>query len=109
MTKKRSGSSRRERLIRASELFTTTLSPRELRELKQLARKSDSEIDTSDAPPVKTTPKRIHVGRFHRPAQRQISLKIDTDVLAWFEAQGKEYQAHMNEALRREMTTAQRH
>ena len=82
----------------------TPLSDRQVRELKRLAQKPDSEIDCSDAPAMKSAPSRVHVGRFYKP-KRQISLSVDADVLAWFRSQGSGYQAHMNEALRREMQT----
>jgi uncharacterized protein (DUF4415 family) len=73
--------------------------------LERLAAKPDSEIDYSDAPAAKTVPPRVQVGRFYRPRKRQISLRVDADVLAWFQSRGKSYQADMNEALRREMRT----
>src|SRR5258708_10888335 len=104
MAKKKSESSPRERQFAANELFMTPLSERQLRELERLAQTPDSQIDCSDAPALKSAPSRVHVGRFYRP-KRQISLKVDADVLAWFQSQGSGYQAHMNEALRREMQT----
>jgi uncharacterized protein (DUF4415 family) len=76
---------------------------REIAELKKLAKMPDSDIDDSDAPAMKSFPREIHVGRFYRPIKQQISLRVDADVLAWFRAQGKKYQTHMNEVLRREM------
>ena len=50
MAKKKSASSRQERRVPASELFTTPLSEKERRELQALTRKPDSRIDFSDAP-----------------------------------------------------------
>ena len=103
MAKKKSGSSRREKQFRASELFTTPLTDRQRRELERLARMPDSAIDCSDAPAMKTKPRRVHVGRFYRPVKEQISLRVDADVLAWFRSRGRRYQTYMNEVLRRAM------
>jgi uncharacterized protein (DUF4415 family) len=63
----------------------------------------DSAIDCSDAPAMKTKPRRVHVGRFYRPVKEQISLRVDADVLAWFRSRGRRYQTYMNEVLRRAM------
>ena len=45
-------------------------------------------------------------GRFYRPVKRQITARLDADVLAWLKAEGKGYQTRMNTILRREMTAA---
>src|SRR5580658_4885580 len=100
MAKKKSGSSQQEKQVRASELFTTPLTDRQRRELQRLARMADSEIDFSDAPAMKARPRRVEVGRFYRPLKKQISLRVDADVLAWFRSRGSKYQTYMNEVLR---------
>jgi uncharacterized protein (DUF4415 family) len=94
--------------VRASELFTTPLTDRQRKELERLAPMSDSAIDFSYAPAMKTPSRRVHVGRFYRPVKEQISLRVDADVLAWFRSRGKRYQTHMNEVLRRAMQTGLR-
>jgi len=33
--------------------------------------------------------------------KKQITIRVDEDVLAWFKSQGKGYQSKMNDALRR--------
>ena len=35
-----------------------------------------------------------------RPAKRMITIRLDPDILAWFRAQGPNYQTRMNQALR---------
>jgi len=67
MAKKRSISSRQEKRVLASELFTKPLSARERRELERAAAKPDSAIDYSDAPEVKVALRQLLVGRFYRP------------------------------------------
>jgi uncharacterized protein (DUF4415 family) len=45
-------------------------------------------------------------GHFYRPVKRQITARVDADVLAWLKSQGKGYQSRINAILRREMLTA---
>jgi uncharacterized protein (DUF4415 family) len=103
MPKKESASSAREKRLPASALFTSPTGKRERRELETLAGMADSAIDYSDAPVMNALPPQIHVGRFYRPLKQQISLRVDTDILAWFRSHGKRYQTYMNAVLRREM------
>ncbi|MEX2300547.1 MAG: BrnA antitoxin family protein [Bryobacterales bacterium] len=103
MAKKKSGSSRREKRVAASEIFATRISEKERRELERIARKPDSEIDYSDAPETELPPAQVEVGRFYRPVKQLISIRVDADVLAWFRSREKRYQTYMNEVLRREM------
>lgn len=105
MVKKRSGSSRQEKRVRASTLFTTPITEKERRELQRLADRPDSQIDYSDAPERSLRPSDIQVGRFYRPIKQLVSLRVDADVLHWFRRRGKKYQTYMNEVLRREMQT----
>lgn len=103
MAKKKSASSRREKRVAASELFTTPLTDKERRDLQRLARKPDKQIDYSDAPEECPLPSEVHIGRFYRPIKQLVSIRVDADVLAWFRGRGKRYQSYMNEVLRREM------
>ena len=105
MAKKKSVSSRQDRRIPASVLFTAPLTEKQRRELKRLAARPDSEIDYSDAPEVYPRPSDIEVGRFYRPIKQLVSIRVDADVLAWYRGRGKKYQTYMNEVLRREMQT----
>jgi uncharacterized protein (DUF4415 family) len=47
-------------------------------------------------------------GRFYKPVKRLKSLRIDADVLAFFEAQGPGYQTRINNVLREAMLQALR-
>ena len=105
MVKKRSVSSRQEKRVRASALFTTPISDKERRELQRLADQPDSQIDYSDAPERSLRASDVQVGRFYRPIKQLVSLRVDADVLHWFRGRGKKYQTYMNEVLRREMQT----
>ncbi|WP_133510105.1 BrnA antitoxin family protein [Candidatus Thiosymbion oneisti] len=74
------------------------------RELRQLAELPDEDIDTSDIPEVSDFSGAVR-GRFYRPIKQQITLRIDVDLLEWFEAQGGKYQTHINAALREYVQT----
>ena len=108
MAKKKSASSRQERRVPASEIFTTPITDKQRRELQRLAARPDSRIDFSDAPEGKPRMSDVELGRFYRPIKQLVSLRVDADVLAWFRGQGKKYQTHMNEVLRREMQASGR-
>ena len=62
----------------------------------------DSEIDTSDVPEAVNRPD-AQRGLFYRPVKKQITLRLDADVLAWFKRNapgGRGYQTEINRALR---------
>ena len=102
MAKKKSVSSRPERRLPASALFTP-ISDKQRRELRRLAAKPDSQIDLSAAPEAIPPAGEIQIGRFYRPIKQLVTLRVDADVLAWFRGRGKMYQTYMNSVLRREM------
>lgn len=68
-------------------------------ELKAIAAMSDKEIEISDIP-EKLDWSNAEVGKFYRPIKRLVSMRVDADVLDWFQRKGKRYTAIMNEALR---------
>jgi len=105
MARKKSASSRQEKRVRASALFTTPITDKQRRELQRVAARPDSQIDFSDAPEGSPRASDVEVGRFYRPIKQLVSLRVDADVLSWFRGQGKRYQTYMNEVLRREMRT----
>ena len=105
MAKKKSASSRQERRVPATALFTTPIADKQRRELQRLAARPDSQIDFSDAPEGGPRASEVEVGRFYRPIKQLVSLRVDADVLSWYRGQGKRYQTYMNEVLRREMQT----
>ena len=75
--------------------------------LKALAARPESEIDYSDIPALHGD-QRKHARRavFYRPVKRQITARVDADVLDWLKAHGKGYQSRINAILRREMLAA---
>ena len=81
-----------------------TLTPRQCREIAVLAAKHDSEIDFSDIPRLSNAFwKRAVRNPFYRPVKRQVTLRLDADVIAWLRLQGKGYQTRLNSLLRAAM------
>jgi uncharacterized protein (DUF4415 family) len=75
--------------------------------LKAPANRPESEIDTSNIPEMTDEQwKNARRGHFYRPRKRQITERVDADVLDWLKAQGKGYQSRINAILRREMLTS---
>lgn len=72
------------------------------RELAKLAKMPDSAIDFSDLPELTEDFWRNAVPNpFYRPVKKQITLRIDADILAWLCQQGAEgYQSRLNALLR---------
>jgi uncharacterized protein (DUF4415 family) len=68
-------------------------------DLARIDRMREAEIDYSDIPPLdKTFLKRATAA--WPPAKKQLTIRIDTDVLKWLRAQGKGYQTRINRILR---------
>ena len=71
-------------------------------ELTALEALSDDEINTTDVPELLDWSD-ARRGVFYRPVKRQITLRLDADVVAWFKAHapdGRGYQTDINRALR---------
>jgi uncharacterized protein (DUF4415 family) len=73
--------------------------------LKKLSELPDSEIDTSDIPEWNEDDFRTAVlfSEEYKPRKKQITARIDADVLLWLKSHGKGYQTLMNNLLRKEM------
>jgi uncharacterized protein (DUF4415 family) len=85
------------------------LNAEQIAQLKALAALSDSEVDIRNVSELTAEQwKRGISGRFYRPVKRQITARVDADVLAWLKSQGKGYQSRINAILRREMLAAHR-
>jgi len=90
-----------------TKIVRKTLSDRPItavqkRRLDKLAEQPDREIDYSDIP--KLTEKfwqNAMPNPFYRPVKKQVTLRIDADILAWLRQQGqKGYQSRLNALLR---------
>lgn len=65
----------------------------------------EEDIDFSDIPPLSDefwkNAKRF--GDIYRPQKKQITVRLDADVLDWLKSSGKGYQTRLNDILRNEM------
>ena len=73
-------------------------------EIRALKRMKESEIDTTDLPPVSDWSRAV-VGKFYRPIKKPLTIRLDADVLAWLKGAGSGYQTRINALLRRAMET----
>ena len=71
-------------------------------QLQALADMPEDEINTDDIPELLDW-SGARRGVFYRPVKQQITLRLDSDVVAWFKTHakgGKGYQTDINRALR---------
>ena len=74
------------------------------RRLAKLAEQPDSEIDYSDIPELTDDFWRNAIpSPFYRPVKKQVTVRLDSDVIAWLRKKGAGYQTRMNELLRAAM------
>lgn len=80
------------------------LTSKQRRDIATLAAKPDSEIDFSDIPRLTDGFFKNAVRNpFYRPVKRQLTVRLDADVIAWLRRQGKGYQTRLNYLLRAAM------
>ena len=78
------------------------LSAEQEAELAALNAAPDSAIDLSDSPEQKDW-SGARRGLFYRPVKKQLTLRLDADVVDWFRSkapEGEGYQTRINQALR---------
>ncbi|WP_347140911.1 BrnA antitoxin family protein [Paracoccus sp. SSK6] len=80
------------------------LTEKQRQHLEALAAKPDDTIDLSDMPELTDAQlAEMRPAAHYRPVKKQITARVDADVLAWLKSQGKGYQSRINAILRREM------
>ena len=85
-------------------LSDSPMTPARQRRLAKLAERPDSAIDFSEIPPLKESFWKDAVRNpFYRPVKRQLTVRLDADVVAWLRHQGKGYQTRLNRVLREAM------
>ena len=90
---------------------TSDLTEAQRAELEALEGLPNDEIDTTDIPETLDW-SGARRGVFYRPVKQQITLRLDSDVVAWFKQQapgGRGYQTDINRALREHVQQAERH
>lgn len=85
------------------------LTRKQREQLAALSRMREREIDYSDIPRIPAVLlERAGRTQLYRPVKRQLSVRIDADVLAWLKSQGKGYQTRINGILRSAMMEEQK-
>jgi uncharacterized protein (DUF4415 family) len=79
------------------------LTKEQKRDIRAIAAKRDEDIDFSDAPQVLDW-SGAQIGKFYRPAKKPVTMRLDSDVIAWLKADGRGYQTKANWLLRQAMT-----
>src|SRR6266567_1827269 len=78
------------------------LTKEQKRDIRVIAAKRDEDIDFSDAPPVLDW-SGAEIGKFYRPTKQPVTMRLDSDVIAWLKADGRGYQTKTNWLLRQAM------
>jgi len=78
------------------------LTKQQKRDIRAIAVKKDQHIDFSDAPPVLDW-SAATIGKFYRPAKKPVTMRLDSDVIAWLKTGGRGYQTKANWLLRHAM------
>ena len=82
-------------------LSDSQISSKRRARLAKLARQPDSAIDLSEIPELTERFWRNAIRNpFYRPVKKQLTLRLDADVIAWLRRQGKGYQTRANALLR---------
>ncbi len=81
---------------------TTKKSKEQKRDIRAIAAKRDEDIDCSDAPAVVNW-SGAEIGKFYRPTKKPVTMRLDSDVIAWLKADGRGYQTKANWLLRHAM------
>ena len=69
------------------------------RDIRAIAAKNDRDIDFSDAPRILDWSV-AEIGKFYRPEKKPVTMRLDSDVIAWLKSDGRGYQTKANWLLR---------
>lgn len=79
-------------------------------ELETLSEAPDRDIDGTDSPPLDEAFWTQAVRNpFYKPTKTSMTVRLDSDVLAWLKSQGKDYQVRINAILREAMARSLHH
>jgi len=93
-----------------SKAHGNKLTAKQQEELKALQAMADSDIDYTDIPPAHPGDwQGAEVGRFYKPVKQQLTIRLDEDIVDFFQASGKGYQTRINDLLRQAMMKEAKH
>ena len=70
------------------------------KQLEAIDNLPDDQIDFSDIPEMTEHKGPVYIGLMYRPGKTSVTIRLDSDMVEWFKAQGKGWQTKMNWALR---------
>jgi uncharacterized protein (DUF4415 family) len=80
------------------------LSAKAKKQLDAIATMPDEMIDYSDIPPLdEDFWKNAIRNPYYKPVKKQLTVRLDADLIAWLRSAGKGYQTRLNSILRQEM------
>ncbi len=86
------------------------MTPARKRKLTRVAAEPDSKIGFSEIPALtEKFWKNAVRNPFRRQANKQLTVRLDSDVVAWLERQGADYQSRLNGLRRKAMQEEIRH
>ena len=74
--------------------------------MKELEQMPESDINFTDIPEVRTNTfsNKSGIASLFKPVKQQITLRLDSDIIAWAKSGGAGYQSRINAALREMLT-----
>ena len=93
------------RMVRVNHEPGDPLTPKQKADLQKMiidGPKRDEDIDFSDAPEIPDDAVLVHF----RPRKASVTIRLDSDVLAWLKSAGEGYQTRVNELLRQAMNAS---
>jgi uncharacterized protein (DUF4415 family) len=90
--------------VRVDPKHAPPLTRKQKAELAALAKMPDEDIDYSDIPaaPAGFWDNAVRSG-LYKPVKRQLTVRIDADILAWLKSRGTGYHSRLNQILRAAM------
>lgn len=77
------------------------------RKIASIAAQQDADIDLSEMPEVLDW-SGAEVGKFYRPPKKPVTMRLDSDIIAWLKSYGRGYQTKVNLLLRHAMASSPR-
>jgi uncharacterized protein (DUF4415 family) len=81
------------------------LNRKQKRQISAIAAKKDADIDLTDMPEVLDWSK-AEIGKFYRPTKKPVTIRLDSDIIAWLKSYGRGYQTKTNMLLRHAMRSS---
>jgi uncharacterized protein (DUF4415 family) len=104
LTQKKGNGTMTNKSIKKRLVHLPELTEAEREEAKALVHMPDEQIDYTDIPELSQEQfAKGERGKFYRPIKKQLTIRIDADILFWLKQSGEGYQTRLNAILRRAM------